>query len=272
MTRQYLHGDQNVQIQHVAGSHISITYGGAPRRVPLEPALVELPPEAESPARMVRARSGIVPFSARQTLLDQLIDWIHDAEERFKGCLIGGRGGSGKTRLGVELCAHTTDLDWIAGLLSQSADQGGLDALVQVPTARLVIVDYAESRVEQLKILIPELRSSATPEHPVRVVLLVRDAPRRTNDWAEPLRNYSDALDAALDRFELNVLPDTPLDRSERESLYDAAAEAFASRASVAAPSAPETLNDPLYESPLAVVIAAYLGVHDDAEDRKSVV
>ncbi|MEX1140713.1 MAG: tetratricopeptide repeat protein [Thermoleophilaceae bacterium] len=266
MTRQYLHGNRNVQIQHVAGSHITITYDGASRGVPLEPALVPLPPEAASPARMVRARSGIVPFSARQGLLDQLIDWIHDAEEPFKGCLIGGRGGSGKTRLGVELCERTTEVRWIAGLLSQSADQGGLDALVQAPTARLVIVDYAESRVEQLKILIPELASSATAENPVRLVLLVRDAPRRTNDWAEPLRNYSDALDAALDRFELHVLPDTPLDRSERDSLYEAAAEAFASRASVAAPSAPEILSDALYDGPLAIVIAAYLGVHDHVD------
>jgi tetratricopeptide (TPR) repeat protein len=265
VTGQALRGNQNVQIQHVDGSYISVVYEGAPpRRLPLQPAVVPVAPAAQSPARMVRARSGIVPFAAREQLRDDLLRWVHEPVA-LSGCLIGGRGGSGKTRLGVELCEQTSQDDWLAGLLAASADAEGLEALAQTPTARLVIVDYAESRLEQLDLLLPILADSASLASPVRIVLLVRDAPRRTDDWAEALRNHTDELDAVLDRFQTHVLEDAPLDDDQRAVLYAAAASAFAERADPPVEQIAEApaLDDPLFETPLLVVTAAYLGVHD---------
>ena len=58
-------GNQNVQLQYVYGSTISVTFNGASRLVPLEPAKLPLPndPEVVSATMMVRARHGAVPFA-----------------------------------------------------------------------------------------------------------------------------------------------------------------------------------------------------------------
>src|SRR4051812_3050617 len=49
---------------------------------------------------------------------------------------------------------------------------------MDAPTPRLVVVNYAESRVEQLEVLLPALAGVATDVESVREVLLVR---ARTN-------------------------------------------------------------------------------------------
>jgi tetratricopeptide (TPR) repeat protein len=185
----------------------------------------------------------------------------------FAGCVIGGRGGSGKTRLAVELCQRVRARDWLCGLLSRITEPETLEALVNVPTARLVVVDYAESRAEHLELLLPLLAAGATQEQPVRVLLLVRAGARRTADWTEGLRNRSDRLDALLDECEVRVLEDMPLETAERYKLFSAAAGAFADRADppLVPPDPPDVLDQAVFNSPLLVVIAAYLAVHGDA-------
>src|SRR5439155_1693392 len=97
--------------------------------------------------------------------LADLEAWCHTAPA-FSGFLVGGRGGAGKTRLGVELCSKLGDCGWLAGLLVKGTDLGGLEALVQVPTARLVVVDYAETRVAAayLRLVDPDNKPSNTAE------------------------------------------------------------------------------------------------------------
>ena len=63
-----------------------------------------------SPARLLRARSGVIPYTARAGLLDELDAWARSPEP-FAACLVGGRGGAGKTRLGVELCERAVALN-----------------------------------------------------------------------------------------------------------------------------------------------------------------
>ncbi len=265
MATQVIHGNQSVQIQGVYGSSIKISYGGRAREVPLEPAVVPVGARVQSPARLVRARADVVPYSAREGLLDELEDWL-DVTDPFAACLIGGRGGCGKTRLAVELCKRATTRDWLSGLLRGGIDPAALEELIAVPTARLVIVDYAESRPEQLELLLPLLKDRASAEHPVRVLLLVRAGPRRTEDWTEALRGQSEWLDAVVDECDTRVLEDMPLDSSERQALFNAAAGAFAGRVEppVAPPESPKVLAEQIYSSPLLVVIAAYLAVHGD--------
>jgi hypothetical protein len=267
---QVIRGNQSVQIQDVHGSHIQIKYEDRTRVVPLEPAVVPVGAHVRSPARLVRARSGVVPYSARQGLLDKLEDWL-DVSDQFAGCVIGGRGGCGKTRLAVELCKRGKDRDWLCGLLSRIVDLAALEELAVVPTARLVVIDYAESRLEQLEVLLPLLRAKATAEYPVRVLLLVR--PRKTDnriegktdDWTKALQGQSDWLDAVLDECKEHiVLEDMPLEIPEREALFKAAAGAFADRIDppIAPPDSPEVLDGEVFSSPLLVMIAAYLAVH----------
>lgn len=183
--RQWARGNQNVQIHGVVGSSIQITFGGQKRRVPLEPAVVPVSATVRSPARLVRARSGVVPYAARGGLLDDLVRWVGGTEP-FAGCVIGGRGGAGKTRLGVELCQGAAGAGWLAGLLARSADPAAMEALVKAPLPRLVVVDYAETRAEQLEAVLPSLMMRASADCPVRVVLLVRAGPRSTGTGRRP--------------------------------------------------------------------------------------
>lgn len=135
MASQSVTGNQNVQILGAVGSTIQVSIGGGPRRqVPLEPAVVPVGKKVRSPARLVRARSGVVPFAVRADLLQELVDWLGDPDP-FAGRLIGGRGGSGKTRLGVELCRCASEAGWLSGLLARTADPAELETLVEAPGA-----------------------------------------------------------------------------------------------------------------------------------------
>ena len=266
MAVQEARGSHNVLVNEVDNSTITISIsGGSQREVALEPAVAGLGPTVSSPARMLRARSGVVPYIDRGGLTDGLEEWMR-GEEPFSGWVIGGRGGSGKTRLGVELCVRAREAKWLAGLLPRKSDQGQMDALVAAPTDRLVVIDYAESRIEQLEELLPLLSRRAAVEQRVRVLLLVRAAPKRSGDWTEALRHHTDWLDITLDKMGSHVLHDTPFEPAERQTLFDVAATAFADRppAPLDVPGPPVILDQPVFASPLLVVIAAYLAVHAD--------
>jgi len=123
------------------------------------------------------------------------------------------------------------------------------------------VIDYAESRVEQLDAILPQLALSASERQPVRVLLLVR-----ARNWGTLLRHHSDALDAVLDDIDVRTLEDLPLELDERRALFAAAAAALAARNgdAVSVPAAPDGLDQVVFVSPLTIVIAAYLAVHRD--------
>ena len=98
----------------------------------------------------------------------------------------------------------------------------------------------------------------------------MRAAPRRSDDWTEPLRGRGDWLDAVLDDVQVRVLDDSPPTPDERAALFGSAAAVFAARAqpdadpgTVAVPEPPAVLASPAFTSPLLVSVAAYLAVHD---------
>ncbi|WP_461189934.1 hypothetical protein [Arthrobacter sp. Z4-13] len=103
---QWVQGDRNVQISQVSGSNIRIILNERSWQLPLEPAVAPVGRSVTSAARLVRARSGVLPYVDRGGNLAALSEWV-GLPEPFALCIIGGRGGSGKTRLGVELCVRT---------------------------------------------------------------------------------------------------------------------------------------------------------------------
>jgi hypothetical protein len=224
-----------------------------------------------SPARLLRARSGALPFVGRQGLLDDARKWL--VEDRpFSGYLIGGRGGSGKTRMAVQLCLEAEGHGWLCGLLEQEAEPEAVETLAEVPTPRLIVVDYAEFRGKQLEVLLPPLVEGATPEHPVRVLLLVRSGRGAHDDWSEPLRGRGDWLDSALDDMDQDVLDDKPLDLADRTQLFSETVDALvrlypaptADGHLASAHERPDLLVAPDFGVPLLVVIAAYLSAHGE--------
>ncbi len=265
MGDQRIEGNHNVQIQGVVGSRIQITYDGATRTVPLEPAYVPVAKKLRSPARLIRAHAGVFPYVERGGLVGELEAWVA-SRSPFAGLVVGGRGGSGKTRLAVELCQRLEEKRWLCGFLSRIADQGMLDALVDAPTARLVVIDYAETRPEQLELLLPLLSAKATSASPVRALLLVRGAGDGGGGWAQRLANRVDTLDAVLDECEVRQLENTPFDADERRALFEAAVPALVDHLdSAAEPAEPPDLVERAFESPLMVVIAAYLAAQGEA-------
>jgi tetratricopeptide (TPR) repeat protein len=236
-------------------------------------SLSQRPPKPGTSAaasRLLRASSAVVPFVDRDGALSRLDAWVHDGIP-FAIQVIGGSGGAGKTRLGVELAYGLTEAgvpggQWLAGFLESSATTEGIVALANVEAPRLVVVDYAESRVEQVGTLLELMQPSATPRKPVRVILLVRrPAAHRTGQpeaavWVDATRPYNrPRADALLDEATTLVLDQLPLDMTLRHSLYDAALEAFGQRE-------PSTgyvdLTDDMYSQPLVVVMAGYLTSH----------
>jgi hypothetical protein len=261
---QMIWGNNSVQISHIAGSIIQIAYGANTRLVPLEPAVVAIGSNVSTPGRVLRARAGVVPYTAHRGLLQDLVAWCHNGEA-YAACVLGGGGGAGKTRLGVELCSRVAKARWLAGLLTAAADREELEALVRVPTCRLVVVDYAETRIETIASLLPLLRAHASKEHPVRVLLLVRAAPRRGDgDWTDALRGQGEALEVLADEMYTRVLPDEPFGTDERSRLFAAVVAALAPRLGTGKlPDPPEGLAGPLFCSPLLVAASAYLSLVD---------
>ena len=207
---QWVRGNQNVQIAGVAaGATIQVSIGtAAPVRLPLLRAEVPVGPGCAVPGRLLRARAGVLPFVDRAGLVSGLDAWM-GLPEWFAAHVVGGRGGSGKTRLGVHLCVQAGLRGWVGGLLSTKADPAEVAALAHLQSPRLVVVDYAEARAEQLEVLLPFLAGQSTERWPVRVLLLVRSSARVGQDWAAPLRvRRSEELDQILDQTETQVLDD----------------------------------------------------------------
>ncbi|MFJ7334375.1 tetratricopeptide repeat protein [Streptomyces sp. NPDC101116] len=161
------------------------------------------PGTAESALRLLRAEYQVTPFQSRDemTVLSGL------CEEAVLGsrttiAVITGRGGSGKTRLGLELVDRMARAGWYAGVLRERAGADRpWDWLAEVTAPLLVLVDYADARAGST---IELLRVVARRPRPAVVVLTARE---REGEW---LTRITDALesDAHPHRLENIELPD----------------------------------------------------------------
>ena len=158
---------------------------------------------AESALRLLRAEYKLVPFQAR----DELVVLRDFCAQVTKGsatrlAVVTGLGGSGKTRLALELADKLRGQGWYAGVLPKG--HNGVDWLATVVSRLLVIVDYADGRPDDVTALLKALRARRGPA--AVVVLTARSA---DGDW---LTTVTDA--ATDDRHPLRVqpiaLPDTP--------------------------------------------------------------
>ncbi len=107
-------------------------------------------------------------------MLDELVTWAERPVDLQVGAqLILGPGGSGKTRLALELCRVLTSRNWAAGFLRANYDLEQIETLLAVELPRLVVLDYAETRAAQLEELVSQCLESANPQ-PLRLLLLAR--------------------------------------------------------------------------------------------------
>ncbi len=128
-----------------------------------------------SPATALRPAYGVVPFDDSAGQLRRLANWADTAASHSVVALLGPPG-SGKTRLAVELCRTMSRQGWATGALTRSAvvDPSALATVLAWKARRLLVVDYAEDRPDQVRDLLTRLHGSGSSTYPIRVVMTVR--------------------------------------------------------------------------------------------------
>ena len=177
-----------------------------PRTRVLEPGYLKPAPGAtRSPLQLIKARTGIVPFTGRDKLTE-LTDWANkqpgEGREDLAVAVVTGVGGSGKTRLAAELCSKLEENGWVAGFVPKTTElsEAELIWLTRVESHLLLVLDYAEeSHKEELTRLLRRLRERGAP---TRVLLTARSAGAWLDDLLED-DVLSGAMAQGLFRVEL---------------------------------------------------------------------
>ena len=141
---------------------------------PVELARLEPSPlSPTSPADLLRADAELAPFRPRPEL-ETLLEWCAQGPDGFGMRLAFGPGGRGKTRLARHIAATLREEQgWASVVLGRDAGRAELSVLEHATVPTLVIVDYAESRGDQLSPLVAAMAAADTK---TRLLLLARSA------------------------------------------------------------------------------------------------
>ena len=211
---------------------------------------------------VLRAEYRFVPFhELRRDLLNQLTDlWSQSSEPTLSIRLQIGVGGSGKTRLAIELAALLRARGWCAGFLRDGADPARFSMLFGDGRDVLVVIDYAETRRHDLFATVRAALSAQKPGQRIRILLLARAA----GDWWARLPEDADDKEVAAilasPRYTIGPypLPRLVLEDDERALVYRESRAAFADRLHLDQTSGPEPLLAPdHFAEPLFVHLAA---------------
>ncbi|MFF2751347.1 hypothetical protein ACFVVA_38155, partial [Kitasatospora sp. NPDC058048] len=144
-----------------------------------------------TPAALLEAGRQVVPFHGREALLTELEAWCW--LDGFGAWLLHGPGGQGKTRLAHHLGHRLTATGWTVLWPRASARPEQLLELRRAAKPLLVVLDYAETRPEQLGALV-----DAAAEHPgtspLKLLLLARTA----GDWWQQAREANQQAEELL--------------------------------------------------------------------------
>jgi tetratricopeptide (TPR) repeat protein/glycosyltransferase involved in cell wall biosynthesis len=226
---------------------------------------------------LLRPESRVVRFShLRDALRDTIIDWAMDPDQFIKLRLQAGEGGSGKTRLMIEVCALLEQKHhWRAGFLDKSQSiTNGFTALLNEGKYCLIVLDYAEGRTGEIIDLVRTALS--TPKAPqVRVVLLARDG----RDWWDHIADAPEndqATSAVLRGINTKTGP-YRMDRErieiqDRSTFFQEALRDFARQKNFPVPQvvSPDLSND-IFEIPLFIHLSALASVRGQpiTDDRE---
>ncbi|WP_435228207.1 tetratricopeptide repeat protein [Streptomyces sp. Tue6028] len=179
-----------------------------------------------SPAALLRARRAVVPFRGREDLLTQLHAWAD--MPGFGAWLMHGPGGQGKTRLAHHFATLlASQKPWAVLWLRADALDGSLDVVASATAPALIVVDYAETRTDQLTDLCQVLARHGIgmgAGTAVKVLLLARTA----GDWWQNLQAKTPAAEELLDGTPVTHLGALESGSGNRLDAYREAADSFA--------------------------------------------
>jgi tetratricopeptide (TPR) repeat protein len=184
-----------------------------------------------SPSLLLRPENQIVPFhSARTSLVQEILDWAQDESGYAVALRLQiGEGGSGKTRLMLEVCNKLKDAGWVSGFMPSGEGAwlaGRLSNCIACSKHVFAVLDYAETRSRGLVPII-DAASKAPDGHKVRLVLIARSA----GDWWKGLPDNAPPATEALLRGLATTgpyeMPPLSLEEAERAHVYEEALDAF---------------------------------------------
>lgn len=205
---------------------------------------------------LLGAHYGVVPFRTRAEF-GHLMSWSHSTAG-VDVAVLTGLGGTGKSRLGRQLCHDLAEHhDWVAGPLALDVPSDRLDRLLSIDAPVLAMIDYAESRADEIRDLLARLTSARASGRPRRLLLIAR----QLGAWWDLLRKQARGqagrvIDAAL-RVELGVTERRP---QERLAAFDAAVDAFSPYTGPRVDLSEPDLSQSLFDTLLFIHMAA-LGV-----------
>ena len=175
------------------------------------------------PGMLLIAAHEVIAFEGREDEMALVEGWC--GEDRQGGVrLFVGRGGSGKTRLFLEAARRLREKGWLAGFLPGRVGPADVEPLRRGLLSRLVVVDYAETRLAVVRAL---LKSIAEPVAgaKIRIVLLAR----RAGEWWEGLGAEEEDLRRLLyESPPPQEVPPLVLDESARPAALRRAVRCFA--------------------------------------------
>lgn len=211
-------------------------------------------------------------FVGRSTELEDLRAWLR-SEAAVSVRVMVGSGGSGKTRLGVELTEWLDEAEprqWNFGFLTPEEMErfSGLQNLSQWRRRKpvLAVVDYAAGCAEWLRVWLEQLTATEHGGEKLRLLLLERHASPNEGWLASVIRqgHSSAAVRALFDRREPMQL-DAVAEAADRRSVLRATLEAAAALRGVTALVVPvpgvdaffdRTITETRWGDPLTVMMA----------------
>jgi tetratricopeptide (TPR) repeat protein len=158
-------------------------------------------PRRYGPAHLLEPGLGVVPFTGRAAELADLETWCLDERAGLVRLITGG-GGTGKTRLALELCRRMTGRGWQCVQVDEGTESDALQrerSAASTGARLLLVVDYAETRPQLEELLKAGLRDEAK----ARVLLLARHA----GDWWQRLGAGSGAVRDMVAEADHRLMP-----------------------------------------------------------------
>ncbi|MFJ9695585.1 tetratricopeptide repeat protein [Kitasatospora sp. NPDC101183] len=174
-----------------------------------------------TPAALLEAGRQTVPFHGREQLLADLTAWCR--RDGFGAWLLHGPGGQGKTRLAHHLGRGLTADGWTVLWPRSGAQRGQLLELRRAARPLMVVLDYAETRPEQLTALVEAAAEHPGPS-PFKLLLLARTA----GDWWQQARTATRQAEDHLGTARTHRLTPLEDDPAARAGHYRDAATALA--------------------------------------------